>query len=149
MIDDKEVLIDSSEPVETAKTDPTSTNVPDQKSEILFGASTYQSQIRDSSHNYLQIFLLLSLSVILFYLILSNGYEGTFITIRIIQLSPGVQEQLYLTAFIDYIVKQLFLLSSKLILPLLMQGKQSPFYKFYGRMFLVKIFLMLINQVIK
>ena len=70
MIDDKEVLIDSSEPVETAKTDPTSTNVPDQKGEILFGASTYQSQIQDNSRNYLQIFLLLSVSIILIYIIL-------------------------------------------------------------------------------
>ena len=48
MIDDKEVLIDSSEPVETANANPSSTNVPDQKSEILFGASTYHSQIRDA-----------------------------------------------------------------------------------------------------
>ena len=78
MIDDKEVLIDSSEPVETAKTDLSSKIVPDQKNDIRFGASTYQSQTRDNSHNYLQIFLLLSVSIILFYLILSNRHDGKF-----------------------------------------------------------------------
>ena len=82
MIDDKEELIDSSEPVENDTINQSSTSITDQKTDILFGASTYQSQVRDNSHNYLQIFLLLLVSIILFCLILSNRYEGKFISLQ-------------------------------------------------------------------
>ena len=82
MIDDKEVLIDSSEQVENVKTNPSSTNVTDQKNDIIFGASTYQSQIQDNSRNYLQIFLLLSVSIILIYIILSNRYAGKIVSLQ-------------------------------------------------------------------
>ena len=82
MIDDKEVLIDSSEPVEYDTTNLSSKTITEQKNDILFGASTYQRQIRDNSPNYLQIFLVLSASIILFCLIFSNRYQGKFISMK-------------------------------------------------------------------
>ena len=82
MNNDKEELIETSDPVETIETNDPPECGNSQKNEILFGASTYQDQNPNKKSKYLQLFLIIFISILLLYLILSNKYERKLILNR-------------------------------------------------------------------
>ena len=79
MNNDKEELIESCDTVEIIETNVTPECSASQKNDILFGASTYQDQNPNKKSKYLQLFLIIFISILLLYLIFSNKYERKLI----------------------------------------------------------------------